>query len=132
MQEWESLILTIIKIYCRYRDRNEMKVANKKCMIHLGLFALVILCSLNQAASEVYHMSADLCTAPLPCLSLTQFAANSSGYLHSNTTLVFLPGTHYLTVRLTVSNVHYFSMHPENTAAKIMCRNSSAFSFTHS
>ncbi|MCG8624643.1 MAG: hypothetical protein MJE68_21940, partial [Proteobacteria bacterium] len=62
----------------------------------LGLFILsLILCSLNRtlAASEVYYIratnSTDLCTVQ-PCLTLSQFAANSSHYLHSNTTLVFL------------------------------------------
>ena len=99
-----------------------------------SLFALVVVCYLNQAASEVTYTITtdhDLCTVPQPCLTLSQFAANSSHYLHSNTTLVFLPGTHHLTVRLTVSNVQYFSMHAENSDVQIMCINS-LFIFTHS
>ena len=99
-----------------------------------SLFALVVICHLNQAASEVtYTITADhdFYTVSQPCLTLSQFAANLSRYLHSNTTLVFLPGTHYLTVRLTVSNVQYFSVHTENSAVQIMCINS-LFVFTYS
>ena len=98
-----------------------------------SLFVLVVICYLNQAASEITYTITtdhDLCTVPQPCLTLSQFAANSSHYLHSNTTLIFLPGTHHLTVRLTVSNVQYFSMHGENSAVQLMCTNS-PFIFTH-
>ena len=101
------------------------------------LFALIISCSLNQlAASEVtYSITADhdLCTVPQPCLSLSQFAVNANGYLRSNTTLVFLPGTHYLGVTLTVSSVQYFSMHTESltSVVQVVCTNT-LFRFIHS
>ena len=86
---------------------------------------MVILCSLNQAASEVYYIvtgtSTGLCIVQ-PCLTLSQFAADLSHYLHSNTTLIFLPGTHYLsTVNLTLSNVDNFVMKSENSTAQIKC-----------
>ena len=95
-------------------------------MIHLVLLTLALVsCSLNQATSQtVYHIIAnsnDLCTVRL-CLTLSQFAANMSQYLHSNTTLVFLPGTHYLSkVNLTLSNVVNFSMKSEKSIAQIKC-----------
>ena len=95
-------------------------------MIHLVFLTLVLVsCSLNQATSQtVYHIianSSDLCTVR-PCLTLSQFAANMSQYLHSNTTLVFLPGTHYLSkVNLTLSNVVNFSMKSEKSIAQIKC-----------
>ena len=102
------------------------------------LIALIVVCSLNwQAASVVTYTiitaDHDFCSVPQPCLSLSQFVANSNGYLHSNTTLVFLPGTHYLTVRLTISNVQYFSMHPKtpSDSVQIVCTNS-LFTFTRS
>ena len=99
------------------------------------LFALVLVCSLKQqAANEVaYTVTADddPCTLPHRCLSLSQFAANPSGYHNSNTTLVFRPGTHYLTVTLTVSNVEHFSMHAETSDVQILCTNAS-FHFSHS
>ena len=95
-------------------------------MTPLVLLTLVhVLCSLNQATSQtVYHITAnstDLCTVQ-PCLTLSQFAANTSQYLHSNTTLVFLPGTHYLSkVNLTLSNVVNVAMKAENSLPQINC-----------
>ena len=86
---------------------------------------VLVLCSLNQATSQtVYHITAnstDLCTVQ-PCLTLSQFASNTSQYLHSNTTLVFFPGTHYLSkVNLMLSNVLHFTMKSENSIAQIKC-----------
>ena len=102
-------------------------------MSHLSLFTLtLVLCSLSQAASEVYYItdkSADPCTVQ-PCLILSQFAANLSHYLHSNTTLVFLPGTHYLSEdSLTLSNVDKFVMKSENSIAQIKCKSYSRMHF---
>ena len=108
------------------------------CLGLLQLIVLIILCSLrlNQAASEVYYIttnSTDHCTMQLPCLTLSQFAANSSHYLHSNTTLVFLPGTHHLSkVHLTVSNVEEFMMKSESFTAQITCINDSNMYFSQS
>ena len=104
-------------------------------MTHFVLLTLLlILCSLNQAASEVYFIttnSSDLCTVQ-PYLILSQFAANSSHYLHSNTTLVFLPGTHYLSTVLTLTNVGNFVMKSENLTAQIICTNDSHIHFSQS
>ena len=99
-----------------------------------GFLALsLVLCCLNLAACEVYYIttnSSDLCRAQ-PCLTLSQFAANSSDYLHSNTTLVFLPGTHQLsTDNLTLSNVDKFVMKSKNSTAKIKCTNHSHINFS--
>ena len=101
-----------------------------------SLLALLVVCFLNhQAPSEVtyYTIAADhdLCTVPQLCLSLSRFAANSNIYLHSNTTLVFLPGTHNLTVSLTVSGVHYFSMRSETSGVQMVCMNT-LFQLTNS
>ena len=107
-------------------------------MNHFGLSMtlLVILCSLNQAASEVYYIttnSTDHCTVPQPCVTLSQFAANSSQYLHSITILIFLPGTHYLSnVNLTLINVDNFAMKSENSTAQIKCMNDSHIHFSQS
>ena len=103
------------------------------------LFALIVIYSLNQlAASEITYSITpdhDLCTVtvPQPCLSLSQFAANANDYLRSNTTLVFLPGIHYLSVILTVSSVEYFSMCTESltSVVQVVCTNT-LFRFTHS
>ena len=97
--------------------------------------SLLVLCSLNQAASEVYYITANSaapCTVQ-PCLTLSQFAANSSHSLHSNTTLVFLPGTHHLSnVNLTLSNVDNFVMKSENSTAQIKCISNSTMHFYQS
>ena len=96
---------------------------------------LIILCSLNQADSEVYCITTktpDLRNIQ-PCLTLSQFATNLSRYLHSNTTstLVFLPGTHHLSnVNLTLSHMENFLMKSENLTAKIKCTSDSNFHFS--
>ena len=99
------------------------------------LALLLTICSLKQAASEVYYITTDttdLCTMQ-PCLTLSQFAANSHDYLRSNTTLVFLPGTHYLsTVNLTLSDVDNFVMKSENSTAQVKCINNSSMQFNQS
>ena len=99
------------------------------------LLVLTVICFLNhQAASEVTYTIAadhDLCTVSRLCLSLSQFAVNPNSYLHSNTTLVFLPGIHNLTIGLTVSSVQYFSMLAETSGVQMVCMGT-LFHFTHS
>jgi hypothetical protein len=107
-------------------------------MSHFGLLTLlVVLCSLNRATGEVYYITSNSsyrCTVQSHCLTLSQFAANSSHYLNtSNTTLVFLPGTHHLSnVNLTLSNVQDFTMKSESSRAQIKCTNDSSMHFSQS
>lgn len=102
----------------------------------VSLFLLTfLLCSLNQATSHVYHIrtnsiSTNSCVTS--CLTLTEYATNFSHYLHSNTTLVFLPGIHNLKVNLSVSNIVSFSMTSETVTALVACRNYSHIHFSHS
>ena len=107
-------------------------------MSHFSLLTLwLALSSLNQAAqSEVYYIKTDptdFCIVQ-PCLTLSQFAANLSHHLHSNTTLVFLPGTHYLSkVNLTLSYMDNFVLKSKNSTAQIVCAaNDSHIYFSHS
>ena len=105
-------------------------------MSHFRLLTLLaVFCSLTLAASEVYYIttnSSDLCTVQ-PCLTLSQYATNSSHYFQSNATLVFLPGTHHLrNVNLTLSNVENFTMKSENSRAQIKCTNGSSMHFSQS
>ena len=116
LQQHSDCMYLLSKKYKQESILKRWTYSEKTClqqdrMSHFGLLTLsLVLCSLSQAAaSEVYYITAnstDHCTVE-PCLTLSQFAANSNHYLHSdNTTLVFLPGTHYLnTVDLTPSNV---------------------------
>ena len=103
-----------------------MRPRNENTLLILDLCLVFILCSLTQAAGDVYYITpnehADSCTES--CLTLSQFAANSSDVLYSNATLalVFLPGTHYLnTANLTLSNVEYIAMESESISAQIVC-----------
>ena len=93
------------------------------------LTSVIFLSSLNQTASQVYHIKAqgsnESCTSP--CLTLSQFAAHSRIYIYSNTTLVFLPGKHYLTVTMIISNVNKFSMLSNYSNAQFVCENSLYF-----
>lgn len=91
----------------------------------IGLFTpIFLLCFINQAASDVYHIttanSSDHCTI-LQCLTLSEFIANSHHFLDSNTTLIFLHGRHNLETNLTVSNLENFSMNSLTTTAQIQC-----------
>ena len=105
-------------------------------MTRFGLLTVsLIICSLNQTAGEVYYITTnltDLCTIQ-PCLTLSQFATNTSHYLHSNTTLIFLPGIHYLSKdNLTLSNTDNFVMKSEllHSRAQIKCASHSHFCFS--
>ena len=65
-----------------------------------------------------------------PCLTLTQFAANSSNCNGTETSisLVFLPGNHILDRELTVCGADKFSMGSQNNASGVLieCTNQSA------
>ena len=103
-------------------------------MTNFSLLTLsFVFCSLNQAASEAYYITTNttnICTGQ-PCLTLLQFTANLSHYLHSITTLVFLPGTHYFSsVSLALSNLNNFAMKSENSTAQIECTSDSHIHFS--
>lgn len=104
----------------------------------LSMILLVVLCSLNQAVSEIYNLktnSTALSCSVEQCLTLSQFAANTSRYLRSNTMLVFLPGTHHLSkVNLTLLNVKIFTMKSDSvsSAAQIECTDDSNIHFSQS
>ena len=67
-------------------------------------------------------------------LTLSQFAADTSGYLHSNTTLLLSPGNHSLNMRLSITNTNNFlrnSNFSNDLNTVIVCTDSHArFSFT--
>ena len=108
------------------------KILHQDIMAHLVSFSslvyifLLCSCSPNQVTSEVYYIksnsnSSELCISP--CLSLSQlfFPANLN---HSNTTLIFLPGTHYLIFSMSVSRAKVFSMTSKSTTVQVVCRSS--------
>ena len=93
-------------------------------MTHLILITLVLLqCCMHQAASDVHCITANSTKlGSTPCVTLSQFATDIIHYVRPNSTLVLLPGRHYLTINLTVSNLDNFSMTSENTTAQIICK----------
>lgn len=100
--------------------------------IHFFGRLVFFLCALNQASSNIYNITTnstptDLCRAS--CLTLSEFVIRRNDYLHSDTTLVFLPGEHYLTVNVSVSNIDRLSMISESTTAKIVCGDDSHIHF---
>ena len=105
---------------------------HKPIMIHFDFLILVALFTQTQASTDIYYIttnSPDPCTVQ-PCLTLSQFAANSTDYILSNTTLVFLPGTHHLSkVNLTLSSMDNFVLTSENLA-QIKCTSDSSIHFS--
>ena len=67
-----------------------------------------------------------------PCLTLSQFAANTS-WLKSNTTLMFLPGNHTLNSEISISNISNLSMLPNSTLEDsfqtVICQQIASFKF---
>ena len=104
-------------------------------LLVISLFSVVfIFCSPNQVSSEIYHIKAnststDYCIAPCLTLSDLLFADYSQ---YSNTTLVFLPGIHYLIFSMSVSRAKVFSMTSKSIIAQVVCRRSSSIHFDYS
>ena len=66
------------------------------------------------------------------CLTLSQFAHNSTSYLDSNTTLIVTEGRHILNRELSVSNIQQFSMlSTNNVGTNITCNELANLSFTN-
>lgn len=84
---------------CRY--------INMACspVVTFKLLLLLLVCS--GIDCEVYYIT-PISNTPCPvqtCLTLSQFAAHTTSYLSSNTTLIFLPGNHSLNFKCPISNV---------------------------
>ena len=68
------------------------------------------------------------------CLTLAQFASNSSKYLTNTTTLIFTPGRHTIEVELAIKNIHSFSMLTKtnpSTPTEIVCYGHAKFTFSN-
>lgn len=79
--------------------------------------SVLLLMVFGFVTSEEYMYSitpspSDPCTTE-HCLTLSQFAANSSNYLANDTTLIFAPGNHSLDSELIIENAHSLSMFSE-------------------
>ena len=68
------------------------------------------------------------------CRTLSEYAQEAQMYFISNTTMVFLPGDHYLDTSISVDNVVKFTMHGESSLGNTVTvvRNGSvSFNFTN-
>ena len=95
---------------------------------------MFFLCSLNQVASEMHYITATAgdCSSAVLCETLHRFASNNFLSVIPNTTLIFLPGRHFLTINLTFSNLDHFLAISENLTAQIECTPTSHIFFNHS
>ena len=78
----------------------------------LCLLLVAAIGSFDLIKCEIYLItpsSSDSCPEK-SCLTLSQFAANTSSFLDSNTIMVFLPGNHTLDRNLSASSVSSFRM----------------------
>ena len=73
-----------------------------------------------------------LCPTEESCLTLSTLAANTSNYLESNTTLIFLTGHHTLDEDFTVTDVNEFLMLSNNDSVtvNITCSHNTHMTFT--
>ena len=92
----------------------------------------------SNVRSEQYLIasSPDQCDSlEAPCMTLSSFAANTSNYLQSNTTLVLLPGNHTLCSNLIVKHINQLWLHSntsDSLSTTIFCINHTIrFEFTN-
>ena len=92
------------------------------------LTLLFLLVGAVSAQSEIHYYitpSPDIPCPEEPCLTLSQFAANSSNCT-GNVSLIFFPGNHILDSMLNVSGADNFSMKPrDNKLVTIECKSQS-------
>ena len=67
------------------------------------------------------------------CATLSEYAQEAELYFTSNTTIVFLPGDHTLSMNITAANISSLTMRGESSSgyvARVVCNGSVGFSFT--
>ena len=90
---------------------------------HLLTLVLLMVGAVSAQSNVHYHItpSPDIPCPINPCLTLSQFAANSSNYT-GHVSLIFLPGNHTLNRELILSGAHNFSMESQvNEMVTIEC-----------
>ena len=96
-------------------------------LLIIGLFGMSSQSNVEYIIAPVYVPSKQQCHN---CLTLTQFATNSSHYLRDNTTLILQPGIHMLNSRLVVSDVEKFTLyHISEPGDTVSCNGNSNFFF---
>ena len=108
--------------------------------IFAALQLVVILMNMDIVNCQEYYIRPTLndpCTGE-PCLTLSQFSANTQSYISSgNTALIFQPGNHTINSNLNIFNVQKFTMSPLSMTSlslstAIICEQLGAFEFQNS
>ena len=97
-------------------------------ILRLLLLTIISLGCVRECQSYVYYIKtseSDECN--VSCLTLSEFASNLTYTNASNITLNVLPGDHYLSMNLSVSNIAFLTLHSDN--ATILCKSSSHLVF---
>ena len=106
-------------------------------LISTILLIIILLCISTISRCEVYYIRpSELLNDADHHLTLSQFVKNSSGYLASDTQLIFAPGNHSLEDKLLVENLHSFNISVESTSttssrAVIVCDYDGRFEFSN-
>ena len=94
---------------------------------------IVLLYCILLGKCEIFHIKESeesFCPYLDTCLTLAQFTDNSDEYIQWNTTLILMPGTHYLNEVLSVTNAsqfevlaldYYNTSEQENGSVHIIC-----------
>ena len=102
-----------------------------KTILLLVVIDLILIHTVD--SNNVHYIKTTQCPAGEFCLTLSILAANSNKYLNSNTTIVFLEGSHILDSGLVVSNIDgslTLSTNGPGTAA-IFCNDSVSLEFSN-
>ena len=94
-------------------------------LVPVSLMLYLLLFQLSIADSVLYVTPSPLVPCPAePCHTLSEYTHNVSDYFTSNTTLIFLSGTHELDTNLTVSGLTSLQLlgnTSEPTSCKVVC-----------
>ena len=102
---------------------------------------IVLLYCILLVKCEIFHIKESeesFCPYLDTCLTLAQFTDSSNEYIQWNTTLILMPGTHYLNEVFSVTNVgrfeilaldYYNTSEQENGSVHIVCNSEAFFEF---
>ena len=107
---------------------------SSKLQHQILLLALVLLLIYHTVSgSKMHHiMPIVQCSMGESCLTLSMLAANTSNYLDSNTTLIFLEGNHTLDSELFISNTELLRLSTKHSATtSVTCSGNASLNFSN-
>jgi len=114
-------------------------MARSPRMIMATLLLLVRFATCSDHTTQYVKPTANTPCPAHPCLTLSEYAQQTHRYITSNTTLLFLPGDHVLSVNFTVKNVSNFEIYAQQTStayhtasgSRIVCQGLVGLAFAH-